>query len=100
MKRLIVKGVTATILVVALAFPPITSAFAANPHSGGTTGRPNQSCGSTTAPNTPGNAANSPGSPFNPSGNAGTHYAGQQPQNSRNGQASQYDVACFQVSQH
>src|ERR1700740_1683418 len=47
-------------------------------------GQPNQSCGSATAPNTPGNAAMAPGSAFNPDGNAGTHYAGQQPQNSRN----------------
>jgi hypothetical protein len=59
------------------------------------TGQPNQSCGSATAPETPGNAAQAPGSAFNPSGNAGTHYAGQQPQNSRNtASVSQYDVAC------
>jgi len=39
------------------------------------------------------------GSAFNPSGVAGTRYAGQQPQNSRNPMSvSQYDVACFQVS--
>jgi len=32
---------------------------------------------------------------------AGTVYAGQQPQNSNNPHSvSQYDVACFQVSQH
>jgi hypothetical protein len=58
------------------------------------TGQPNQSCqaaGSTT----PGNAASAPGSAFNPDGNAGTHYAGQQPQNSRNtASVAQYDVAC------
>lgn len=59
------------------------------------TGQPNQSCGSATAPNTPGNAAAAPGSAFNPSGQAGTVYAGQQPQNSRNtASVSQYDVAC------
>ena len=59
------------------------------------TGQPNQSCGSATAPNTPGNAASAPGSAFNPNGNAGTHYAGQQPQNSRNtASVSQYDSAC------
>jgi len=28
MKRFIVKGITTTVLVVALAFPPVTSAFA------------------------------------------------------------------------
>jgi hypothetical protein len=59
------------------------------------TGQPNQSCGSATAPNTPGQAASAPGSAFNPDGKAGTVYAGQQPQNSRNNASvSQYDVAC------
>ena len=59
------------------------------------TGQPNQSCGSPTAPFTPGNAAAAPGSAFNPNGKAGTVYAGQQPQNSRNPvSVSQYDVAC------
>jgi len=59
------------------------------------TGQPNQSCGSATAPNTPGNAAAAPGSAFNPAGHAGTVYAGEQPQNSRNSASvSQYDVAC------
>jgi len=58
-------------------------------------GQPNQSCGSPSAPFTPGNAASAPGSAFNPDGNAGTRYAGQQPQNSRNPAAvSQYDSAC------
>ncbi|MBA5687217.1 adenylate cyclase [Duganella sp. LX47W] len=60
------------------------------------TGQPNQSCGSVTAPNTPGNAVAAPGSAFNPDGTAGSVYAGQQPQNSRNPvSVSQYDVACF-----
>ena len=58
-------------------------------------GQPNQSCGSATAPNTPGNAASAPGSAFNPNGTAGSHYAGEQPQNSNNPAAvSQYDSAC------
>ena len=73
-------------------------AVAASNPSG--TGQPSQSCGSDTAPNTPGNAASAPGSAFNPDGVAGTHYAGEQPQNSVNPKSvSQYDVACFQVSQ-
>jgi hypothetical protein len=77
----------------------VASAIGANPHSGGSTGQPNQSCQA--EPSTPGNSASAPGSAFNPSGNAGTHYAGQQPQNSKNPKSvSQYDVACFQVSQH
>jgi hypothetical protein len=72
--------------------------FAADPHNTpnnpNPTGRPNQSCQVTTT--TPGNAVNAPGSAFNPTGQAGSVYAGQQPQNSKNGQAAQYDVACFQ----
>lgn len=60
------------------------------------TGQPNQSCGSAAAPNTPGNAAAAPGSAFNPNGQAGTVYAGQQPQNSINtASVAQYDVACL-----
>ena len=59
------------------------------------TGQPNQSC--ETTPITPGKAATAPGSAFNPSGKAGTVYAGEQPQNSRNtASVSQYDVACFE----
>jgi hypothetical protein len=49
----------------------------------------------------PGHAQFAPGSAFNPDGNAGTHYAGEQPQNSNNVHSvSQYDVACEKVSQH
>ena len=76
------------------------AAAAANPSPTGT-GQPSQSCGSANAMTTPGNATNAPGSAFNPSGQAGSVYAGQQPQNSNNpSSVSQYDVACFQVSQH
>jgi hypothetical protein len=58
-----------------------------------TTGQPNASCEDT--PDTPGSSASAPGSAFNPEGKAGTVYAGQQPQNSRNPTSvSQYDVAC------
>jgi hypothetical protein len=75
-------------------------AAAANPNPG-SPGQPSQSCGSTTAPNTPGNSASAPGAAFNPNGQAGSVYAGEQPQNSNNpNSVSQYDVACFQVSQH
>lgn len=64
-------------------------------HSNGptSTGQPNQSC--QLVGTTPGDAADAPGSAFNPDGKAGTRYAGQQPQNSRNSASvSQYDVAC------
>ena len=76
------------------------TAVAANP---GTTGQPNQTCLSSTAPTEPGQAAGAPGSAFNETGpgKAGTVYAGEQAQNSKNPKSvSQYDVACFQVSQH
>ena len=57
------------------------------------TGQPNQDCEALGT--TPGQAADAPGSAFNPDGNAGTHYAGEQPQNARNtASVSQYDVAC------
>ena len=58
------------------------------------TGQPSQSCETTGSP--PGRSASSPGSPFNEEGGkAGTQYAGEKPQNSRNtASVSQYDVAC------
>jgi hypothetical protein len=57
------------------------------------TGQPNKSCEDT--PNRPGRSVTAPGSAFNPDGRAGTVYAGEQPQNSRNtASVSQYDVAC------
>lgn len=46
-----------------------------------------------------GNSGSSPGSPF-VDGVSGSHYAGETSHNSANGQASQYDVACFQQSVH
>lgn len=75
-----------------------TAQAAGNPSPSGT-GQPSQTCGSDTAPDTPGQSSSAPGSAFNPDGNAGTHYAGEQPQNSNNTHSvSQYDVACFQTS--
>jgi hypothetical protein len=65
--------------------------------------QPGQSCQS--QPSSPGQASSAPGSAFNEptptsaGGIAGMHYAGNQPQNSVNPKSvSQYDVACFQVS--
>ena len=59
-----------------------------------TTGQPMQSCETTGSP--PGNSGTAPGSAFNQDGGtAGSKYAGEQPQNSRNSASvSQYDVAC------
>ena len=101
MKRLIVKGITVVLLVAALALLSAISAFAdTNPN---VTGQPSQTCLSSTAPNEPGMAASSPGSPFNEvSGIAGPLYAGNGATTNTpaSGNAvSQYDVACFQVSQ-
>jgi hypothetical protein len=58
------------------------------------TGQPMQSCETTGSP--PGNSGTAPGSAFNQDGGtAGSKYAGEQPQNSRNtASVSQYDVAC------
>lgn len=66
----------------------------------GVAGQPSQTIGTAqTGSVTPGAASSAPGSAFNPSGIAGTHYAGEQPQNSRNLKSvSQYDVAGFQLS--
>jgi hypothetical protein len=90
--------VSLVLLVVALVLAlPLSTVFAAGSTG---TGQPNQSCedpGSLT----PGHAASAGGSAFNPDGVAGTMYAGEQPQNSVNPHSvSQYDVACFQVTQH
>lgn len=77
------------------------SAFAAANPSG--TGQPSQTCLSGTAPTEPGSAGSASGSAFNENGGtAGAVYAGngqttQTPANSA--AVSQYDVACFQVSQ-
>jgi hypothetical protein len=71
-----------------------TAAFAADP---GTTGQPNQSCQAVF----PSGTFTPPG--FNTAGfnHATTVYAGSQPQNSNNpNSVSQYDVACFETSQH
>jgi hypothetical protein len=98
MRRFIILVALFVVLVAGLAVVSGASTFAANPPG---QGQPNQSCGSETAPNTPGNAANAPGSAFNPNGQAGSVYAGQQPQNSNNPKSvSQYDVSCFQQPSH
>ena len=81
------KLLTSAAVVAILLFGSVSIAFAANP---GTQGPPSQTCGSQSAPNTPGggNSSNSPGSPFT-GGTADSNY----------NPKSQYDVACFQVSQ-
>jgi hypothetical protein len=91
-----VKLCLALSLTALVLLAPLSAVLAANPPG---TGQPNQSCQVVGV--TPGKAASAPGSAFNPNGMAGTVYAGQQPQNSNNPKSvSQYDVGCFQVSQH
>jgi hypothetical protein len=94
-------------LVMVMAAVMVAPSFATSP---GTNGQPGETCLSSNALTEPGNAASAPGSAFNepsaanPSGGtAGQVYAGSgantsTPANSH--AVSQYDVACFQVSQH
>jgi hypothetical protein len=95
-------GLAAVVVALAVTAGP---GMAASP---GTNGQPSQTCLSGTAPLEPGHAASAGGSAFNeptdtsPGGVAGMMYAGngQTLQTPANGAAvSQYDVACFQVSQ-
>jgi|SRR5439155_12213781 len=97
MKRFIVISAILVILVAGLAVSSFTRAFAADPHTPGQTGQPNQSCEDAfpTGPLSPNG--------FNTGGfaTADTHYAGNQPQSQKNpNSVSQYDVACFQAGQH
>ena len=93
MLRKLALGVTVSGLLV---FAGASAAFA---DTTGSSGQPGQSCQVTTT--TPGTAAAAPGSAFNTSGVAGTHYAGNAPQNSTNPKSvSQYDVACLQLTSH
>ena len=95
--NLLVKATATTLGTATLVLGGIGTAHAANPS---TTGQPSKTCGDPNALMTPGHAAKAPGSAFNPDGKAGTVYAGTQDQNSKNPTSvSQYDVACFQVSQ-
>ena len=89
-------------LVVTLAVAATPSLAASNPSG---TGQPSQTCLSSTAPSEPGQAATAPGSAFNETGpgTAGVVYAGNGISATTAGSSnavSQYDFACFQVSQH
>ena len=84
------KAAIALLLVALMVLIPLSVALAA---------QPGVECDDFSS--RPGNAQFAPGSAFNPDGNAGTHYAGEQPQNSNNVHSvSQYDVACEKVSAH
>jgi hypothetical protein len=87
-----------TAAAVGFAFAGVSSSALADRNPSGT-GPPSQSCQSLSATNAfaPGHASSSPGSPFNEpgintpnGGNGGLNYSAK----------SQYDVACYQHSQH
>ncbi len=93
--------------VLALGGVSATGALAADPHNQNlspSTGQPSQSCGNTSPPAFPGNTGNSPGSAFNPTGTANGIYANPNPQGGTSSGntkvVAQYDVACFQQTQH
>ena len=72
--------------------------------SPGQPGAPGTTCGSPDATQTPPSSTAS-GSPFNPNGTAGTVYAGNPGTASlahanSSHAVSQYDIACFQLTQH
>lgn len=95
-RRRLPKIALVAVLVTILVLVPLTAVFAA---STGTQGQPSQSCED--IPMQPGHSIAAPGSAFNPTGVAGAVYAGNQAVNSKNPMSvSQYDVACFQQSQH
>lgn len=84
------KAAIALLLVALMVLIPLSAALAAQPGA---------DCADFSQ--SPGHAQFAPGSAFNPAGQAGTVYAGEQPQNSNNiHSVSQYDVACEKVSQH
>ena len=107
------KRVTTYLAATAMAFSPAAALSQTAPgqgqyhgthywhsNSGNANGQPGASCEDIVADggSTPGNAGSAPGggSPFTgEDSTAGSHYAGSQPQNSRNtASVSQYDVAC------
>jgi hypothetical protein len=95
MRRFLVTAGT----VLALGGVSATGALAADP---GTQGQPSESCQATNPPAFPGNTANAPGSAFN--GSAGNVYANPTSQggvsSGNPNVVAQYDVACFQQTQH
>ena len=91
--------VVATASVTLVGIATASTALAVSP---GSQGQPGETCVlNQNAQFEPGNAASARGSAFNENGGiAGGMYAGSQPQNSINPKSvSQYDVACFEVTQ-
>ncbi len=91
-----------TAVIVGLFVAGIVSANP-SPNGPGQPGAPSNTCGPSN-PVTPGGSSSAPGSVFNGSGVAGTVYAGNPGTASlahanSSAAVSQYDIACFQVSQ-
>jgi len=87
LNRHMAKAGIALLLVALMIFIPLSVVFA---------GQPGVECEDVR----PGHAESAPGSVFNEDGQAGTVYAGEQPQNSNNEHSvSQYDVACVRIPQ-
>jgi hypothetical protein len=87
LNRHVAKASLALLLVVLMVLIPLSIAFA---------GQPGVECEDVR----PGHSDTAPGSAFNEDGHAGTVYAGEQPQNSKNEHSvSQYDVACVKIPQ-
>lgn len=97
-------GANSHAMTMPMASQPATPVMAGNhPKTPLGTGQKSQSCQAAAnyPADTPGNSYNAPGSAFNPNGTAGTRYAGQQPQNSRNPKSvAQYDIACSNQAAH
>jgi hypothetical protein len=103
MKRLVLLSMSVFVLAVLV---PTGSALA-NPSPTGSPGQPGAFNGTVCQiyPVTPGDSVNAGGSVFNPNGTAGTVYAGNPGTASLNNSnsphaVSEYDIACFQQSQH
>jgi hypothetical protein len=94
-----ISGFSAATILAALALAvPVQLAYAGKGNPGGT-GPPGQSCQTIIEEggHVPGHSESSPGSPFNEPG-FGTPEGGTGGQNYS--ESSQYDVACYHVSQH
>lgn len=101
-KSIALLGATAVALAPAAGFAAPPTPGSISPTA--TTGQPGVECDDGTPPGnageTHGNSTSLPGSPFvEGDSQSGTHYAGEQPQNSKNtASVSQYDIACFRGS--
>jgi hypothetical protein len=101
------RKIIAVAVTLALALGIVGTALAdTSPNGHGQPGAPGTTCNPLTPSTalTPGNASSASGSPFNQNGTAGAHYAGNPGTASlahanSSAAVSQYDIACFQVSQ-